>query len=72
LPIKYGFSGHIGPFERIGNGFYDTGSLEIKDGVPMLSDFLWINRDPQRKVIYLNWESNIPDVKALEQNVLHI
>jgi hypothetical protein len=69
LPVKYAFSGHIDPFEKVGQGFYDMGSLAIGENIPMLGDLTWEKRDPQRKVLFLNWEAAVADKIALKNNV---
>jgi len=69
LPAKYSIAGHIEPFEKLNHGFYDCGSLKSTTCFLTLNQMAWENRDPQRKVLYLNWDSVVEDDKALKNNV---
>jgi hypothetical protein len=70
LPAKYAISGHIDPYEKLINGFYDIGGLKSTDCFVTVNQMNWENKDLGRQVLYLNWDGTINDEDTLNNNVI--
>ncbi|XP_035704969.1 uncharacterized protein LOC118434799 [Folsomia candida] len=68
LPVKYAISGHIDPYEKLKDGFYDIGGLKSTDCFMTMNQMTWENRDIQRQVLFLNWNGSFNDEAALKEN----
>jgi len=66
--VKYAISGHIDPYEKLTDGFYDIGGLKSTQCFMTMNQMTWENRDPQRQVLYLNWDGSSSDEAAFKEN----